>query len=206
MIAHPSRLPMALAPLIAEAKHRMRRRRSLAALVLAVAGVAVGLSFALRSPSGGTGLPRPLTASVRAGELKVLVPQGFSRAAIHDGIGRPPPVSGYVLADYSLPAATSGWIFPAESDPPANRVGLELNVWYGIGPAPSDQLHLPLSLRQPWSKQKLTDGTAGYRWGFLRFRKMDYEVMYWSGPDAPANDRTAILRALESIRPARLRR
>ena len=47
------------------------------------------------------------------------------------------------------------------------------------------------------------DGVAGYRYGFLRFRGTDYVLSYWSGAGAPARDRAAILRALESIRPAR---
>ena len=136
------------------------------------------------------------------------MPPGFNRYTIRGGIGLVhglPPVSGYVLADYSPPAETSGLgdMWPDGSAPPANRVALELNIDWGIGSVPSGQLHLPLTLRQPWSKQKVNDGAAGYRWGFLRFRNMDYQVMYWSGPNAPATDRAAILRALKSIRPAR---
>ena len=47
------RLPFALDPLIGEAKRRARQRRVLGALgVLLVAGLAVGLTLALRSPGG----------------------------------------------------------------------------------------------------------------------------------------------------------
>jgi hypothetical protein len=50
-----SRLPFSLDPLMAEAKRRARQRRGLVALgVLLVAGLAAGLTFAFRSPSGGS--------------------------------------------------------------------------------------------------------------------------------------------------------
>jgi hypothetical protein len=51
---HSSRFPVSLAPLIAEAKRRARQRRVLIALaVLLLAGLAAGLTLALRPPGGG---------------------------------------------------------------------------------------------------------------------------------------------------------
>jgi hypothetical protein len=53
---HSSRFSFSLAPLIAEAKRRARQRRILIALaVLLLAGLAAGLTLALRSPTGGAG-------------------------------------------------------------------------------------------------------------------------------------------------------
>jgi len=55
MIGAIRRLPLSLDPLIAEAKRRARQRRLLIALgVLLVAGLAAGLTFAFRSPGGGS--------------------------------------------------------------------------------------------------------------------------------------------------------
>jgi hypothetical protein len=45
-------LPFELEPLIAEAKHRMRRRFLAAVGVLALAGAGIGIAMALRAPSG----------------------------------------------------------------------------------------------------------------------------------------------------------
>jgi hypothetical protein len=53
-VEQSSRFPFSLAPLIAEAKRRARQRRVLIALaVLLLAGLAGGLTLALRSPGGG---------------------------------------------------------------------------------------------------------------------------------------------------------
>jgi hypothetical protein len=218
MTVHSSRLPTGLAPLIAEAKDRMRRRRSLVALLVVFAGLAVGLTLAFRPSAPGLGAPRPLTSSVRAGDLRVSVPRGFHTYEIRNGgymagTRTRPPVTGHVLTDFRLPAhlgiqqALGRWAFPGWG-PPAHGVWLELARWFPFGPAVpgiTDRLHLPLSLNQPWAKEKLSSGRAGYRWGYLIFPHAEYQVMYWSGPKAPAADRAAILRALESIRPARLK-
>ena len=62
---------------------------------------------------------------------------------------------------------------------------------------------MPLSPSQPWYHERLATGAPGYRSGYLRFEHYVYYVRYWIGPDAPANDRAAVLRALRSIRPGR---
>ncbi len=86
--------------------------------------------------------------------------------------------------------------------PPANRVALQVGPWNTIGPGEANNLHLPLSLNQLWHIEKTRDGASGYRWGFFNVRGQQYDVAFWSGPDAPPHDRAAVLNALVSIRPA----
>lgn len=89
------------------------------------------------------------------------------------------------------------------SGPPSNVVALELTGNFVIGPV-DDQLHIPLRLDQPWMREHFANGVVGgFRYGGIRFDNFDYEVVYWSGPAAPASDRVAVLRALRSIRPTR---
>jgi hypothetical protein len=82
-------------------------------------------------------------------------------------------------------------------------VALQINLHVAMGPDPPNLLHLPLTLGQPWFQEKLSDGKVGYTWGYLFVHGELYDLMYWSGPNAPATDRAAILRALRSIRPTR---
>lgn len=190
------------------------RRPAIAVALLAIGGLAVGLVFALRpSPgfSSGPGGPHPLGASTQAGKLSVSIPRGFYVYTLRGGIypaGTRPPVIGHVLTDLRLPAGTSiagvldQWA-TSGNGPPSDKVALELKQDWTIGPG-FDQLHLPLSPKQAWFRQHLANGTdAGYRYGDVRFDNFDYNVMYWRGPAAPANDRVAVLRALRSIRPTR---
>jgi len=212
MTAHASRLPNRFAPLIAEAKHRMRRRRSLVGLLIVVAGLALGLTFAFRSSSPGPDLPHGTASSLRVRDLTVSLPQGLKSYGLRGGahmVGTRAPIIGHVLTDFRVPAhldiqrVLGHW---ATAGPAANGVALKLeSVDWMIGPVltKSLRLHLPLTLDQPWFNEKLKDGAVGYRWGYLRFDNVDYQVMYWSGPNAPTADRAAVLRALESIRPAR---
>jgi hypothetical protein len=76
---HTWRLPFSLDPLMAEAKRRMRNRRFLiAAIVLGLAAIAAGVTFALRAPP-----PPPTgsaTASVRAVRLSFRYPAAWTRA------------------------------------------------------------------------------------------------------------------------------
>jgi hypothetical protein len=213
MTVHASRLPAGLAAGIAEAKGRMRGRRSFLALGLMLAGLAVGLTFALRSPAGGPVVSRPLTSSVNAAGVRVSVPRGFSTYPIRgSGPGRisgRPPLIGHGLADFAVPAHVSiygvfdKWAALDGSGPPANVVALQISLNVNPGPDPATLLHLPLTLSQPWFHEKLSKGKVGYRWGSLFTNGEVYNLFYWSGSEAPANDRVAILRALESIRPAR---
>jgi hypothetical protein len=202
----------------------MNRRRGLVAALIVVAGLAVVLALALRSP--GAGVPRPLTASTHARGLSLSIPRGFHDYPLH-GDPTTPGVFGRVLTDFRLPAEhPRGWRSTIEWElarwdgaqwrfmavkhhdygPPSNGVALELEQTYGPGcigpcPPPPVRLHLPLDPQQPWFQETLASGAPSYRWGYLRFRHELYYVMYWIGPDAPANDRDAVLRALGSIRP-----
>ena len=176
--------------------------RRVVALV-AIAGLAVGLAFALR-PSAGQ-------AAVRAGRLTVSVPGGFNVYPIHAGFCRAgTEVIGQVLTDFHLPAhacidrVLKKWVAMPGNGPPSNVVALELKV-RGLGPV-GYELALPLSLHQPWPREPWANehfASGVERYGALRATDMDYDVMYWSGQDAPANDRAAVLGALRSIRPTR---
>lgn len=145
------------------------------------------------------------------------------------GIG--PWVIGHVLTNFRLPAAAHrrlaptgiSWVldrwrgararFAAVKNhnygPPSNQVALELTraaVGGCIGPdcpLPPVRLHLPLRPDQPWTQERIASGARSYRDGYFRFDHRLYYVMYWLGPNAPANDRAAVLQALESIRPRR---
>jgi hypothetical protein len=198
MTSHASRLPLGLEPLIAEAERRMRRRRVLVGIATALAVMAAGLTFLFPAPAPGPGVP-PLTSSASLGGLRVSVPSGFRIYDVTGGTGTAAPVIGHLLTDFRLPAHRDVWrgmwLWAT-----AKGVALTIQRWFWplpVGPF-SNRLQLPLTLKQPWA-----DGRVGYHWGYLRFHDAVYRVEYWSGPAAPANDRAAILRALESIRPAR---
>jgi hypothetical protein len=193
---------------------RVGRRAAIAVALLVVTGLAVGLAFALWPSSEytlGPAGPHPLGGPAKAGNLRVSVPHGFSVYPLRGGIhraGTRPPVIGHVLTNFRLPAGGSiskvlgQWSDPHGSGPPPNVVLVELaEHWPGQGLA-TDQLQLPLSLRQPWLRTHFANGTVGgFRVGSTRFDNFDYDVIYWSGPSARATDRLAVLRALRSIRP-----
>lgn len=164
---------------------------------------------------GGTGegkAPDRSGTSVRIGTLAVTIPRSFGRYEIRGGghmVGTRAPVIGVLATDD--PGAHYGgggfakWSRVSSSGPPAGKVALRFQRWLGIGlgPPPSAlRIHLPLSLHQPWFRERLKDGRLGYRWGYLRLRRQFYSVAYWSGRSAPARDRAAVLNALASIRPA----
>ena len=177
----------------------MRHRRVLVGIATALVILAAGLTFAFRPSGPGPGVPHPLTSSARLGGLRVSVPAGFRIYDVTGGTGAGAPVIGHLLTDFRVPArgdiGREMWVWAT-----ANGVALQLQRWFWplpVGPF-THRLQLPLTLNQPWA-----DGRVGYRWGYLRFHNAVYRVTYWIGPKAPANDRAAILQALESIRPAR---
>jgi hypothetical protein len=81
MTLRAPRLPFSLDPLIAEAKRRARQRRMLIALgVLLVAGLAAGLTFAFRSPGGGSPNGGGLTsASYSQWDVSLRYPAAWTR-------------------------------------------------------------------------------------------------------------------------------
>jgi hypothetical protein len=86
--------------------------------------------------------------------------------------------------------------------PPARDVALDLEEWGAIGPGEAMNLHLPLSLDQPWHRQHFTGRADGYRWGYLMINGQPYEVFFWRGAAASPRDRMAVLNALTSVKPA----
>jgi len=198
------------------------RRWGIAAALVVIVGFAGGLAFALRS-SPDPGVPRPLGAPISVGKLRVSAPRGFHNYVLSGGV-RAPGAIGHVLTNFQLPARhPSGWPSTIEwvlnrwsaaqsknialknhnYGPPSNVV--ELLLTPSAGPRFPDprliRLHLPLSPNQRWFPTRLASGAPFFRWGYLRFDHQFYEVLYWIGPDATANDRAAVLNALHSIRP-----
>jgi hypothetical protein len=185
--------------------------RLLGRLLSVVALLATLLVLAFEA--GGTAMGRaaaPSRTSARIGALSIPVPRGLGRYDIRTGghmVGTRAPVSGVLATDD--PGAHYGgggfakWSQVSSGGPPADKVALVVQRWLVIGPDPplsALRIHLPLNLHQPWFREHLKNGRLGYRWGYLRFHRQFYSVIYWSGRAAPANDRAAVLNALTSIR------
>jgi hypothetical protein len=193
-----SRTPASFDPLMAEAKQRMRRRRQLvAALLITVIGGTV-MTLALR---GQNGSPSPGLSSghgLAVGALRLTAP---SRLYVHYGRYPGRQVFGVAVTDYRVPAHESpGHIFYA-GILPGDRVGLTVSRIPANMPN-ATALRLPLSLDELSQEPRATtsDGTL---WnGEYRFRGRLYSVTFWVGKTAPRHDRTPLLRALASIRPA----
>jgi hypothetical protein len=88
------RLPFSLDPLMAEAKRRARQRRMLIALAILLAGLAVGLTLAFRSPGGrspeGEGLNSLNHSNGQSGASGPLaVTTGMTAKAVRAMAGRP---------------------------------------------------------------------------------------------------------------------
>jgi hypothetical protein len=160
--------------------------------------------------------PSPLAVKVAArrelGTLAVTVPRVLRRYNIRGGghmVGIRAPVIGVLATDD--PGAHYGgggfakWSDVSSDGPPPSRVAFAIHRWVVIGPdlPPSAvRLHLPLSLHQPWFREHLRNGHLGYQWGYLRVHGLLYAALFWSGRDAPAHDRAAVLTALASVHPA----
>jgi len=189
--------------------------------VIAIAGLAVGLAFGLRSSPKSTPVgPREATV----GRLKLPVPRGFNSYSMPVNQGPGSPMASHAITNFRVPAgmtldrvmsrwaaADMKYVFVENHNhgAPSNVVALKLDLDqpYGSGcigpcPPPSVRLHLPLNANQPWEQQYRADGKPSFRDGYFRFHHKLYSVEYWVGQDAPANDRAAVLDALRSIRPA----
>ena len=196
----------------------MNRRWGFAAGLVVIAALAVGLAFALRSS------PQPSSASV--GRLTLPVPRGLNSYPVPVWRGPGAPLAIHVITNFRVPDDTTidrvldrwsmaglKYVFVENHNhgPPSDAVALELIQDYRDGhyvgpkfvPPPPVQLHLPLSPNQPWGQARLPNGAPSFRSGRFHFHGYVYFVKYWIGPDAPANDRDAVLRALRSIRPNR---
>ena len=190
-------------------RSRARRRWILAT---AVAGGVVALGWAIHvGPFGGITVGRVAWAPLHAGPLTIAAPSGLKAYAIRGRsyeAGTRPPLIGYALTDFDPPAFesmqdvfASDWNGVGGAVPPSNHVGVEVEeVEYAMGPPLPVRLHLALSLDQPWIQDRSHGRVVSYRWGVFRHRGRLYAVRYWSGQNAPAKDRSAVLRALESIR------
>jgi hypothetical protein len=163
-------------------------------------------------------LPAPIAKRIAAStpglRLGVTVPRGLGRYDIRGGghvAGRRPTVIG-VFATDDPPAHRWGqswpkWSRPTSNGPPANKVAFQISQWLPgrttLLPTSALRLHLPLSLHQPWFRERLTNGHDAYRWGYLRVHGQIYEAFFWSGRAAPTKDRAAVLSALASVHPRR---
>jgi hypothetical protein len=177
-----------------------------AAALIAIAGVAIGLAFAARASRA---CAPPSIAVTYAAKLSVSIPRGFNIFNIYDGgphsPGNHPAVNGHWLTNFCPASRTWAGVWAAlhANGQPSNLAALELQLHSGPGPDPPDNLHLPLSLDQPWFQDHHDYGAFGPRWGSFVSQGRLYDVLYWIGPHAPENDRVAVLRALRSIRPTR---
>lgn len=143
---------------------------------------------------------------VRMQAVALSVPRGFRQYTVRGGLSRTgtrPPAMGFLVTNYPLKGGVRN-AFYKWSDfeaPPARRTALQVELWIPFGPAePFTGLHLPLSLDQPWQIERAKNGSNGYRYGAFRLHDQIYKVFLWNGPSAPRRDRSALLRALTSIR------
>src|SRR5581483_11805860 len=158
MSAHVPALPLALDPLIAEAKERARRRRLAALALLVVAGAGIALALALRSP----GLP-PARAVSAAG-VRVHVPQGWyvSRLSLNSVAW---PIQRFVVS--SFPERFDASKTTASYLPPQSGVLAQVVEEYPPVPGeywPARRAHVRLG---QLGKMKLFGGN---RWTELLFR------------------------------------
>jgi hypothetical protein len=131
MLAHESRLPFSLDPLMKEAKRRMRKRRVLvAALAVALAAGVTGATLALREPSGGS----HTLATGGLSNVAFRYPASWSRVNWTCWIGPLPEMLLFTTAR-PTPTCRDG------SFPPREQLGPDgIAVWF-VYPAP------PLNVR-----------------------------------------------------------
>lgn len=173
---------------------------SLRGIVLGSLVVAFGLGLAASAVASEASHSAGIT--VRPGPFVVTIPRGLRR----HNIGVDSHLVGIVISDLRSGGMFDRWA-RSSALPPAGKVALQIEPLafaqpIGVVLKPRRLLHLPLSLAQPWYRERLRGGARGYRFGDFRLRGQLFTVFFWSGRAAPARDRAAVTSALGSIRPA----
>jgi hypothetical protein len=181
-------LPLALDPLIVEAKRRSRRRRSLVLTFLVVVGGVITLVFMLRSP----GVPVPRAA--QAAGIRVRLPRGWyvTRRLIDDVSW---PVQRFVVSSFPVTFDASA----GQYLPPQTGVLAQIVEEY---PPLSGEHWQPRPARLRLGRLGKMKLFRGERWTELLFRLHGRHiyVFAWVGRDAPASERRQLLALLEGMR------
>jgi hypothetical protein len=206
MEAPVSRLPFWLHELIAQAKRRARQRRLFVVLLLVVvAGVTAAVVL---HPSGGgsrsgslsgrVGGTSASTRSVHFGAFVLTVPKGFHQLETRQSSIPNAALHSIAVADDSRTAKAVSY----GQLSPANGVVLYAESFGSAPPGSAPRLPLDLHKLQRVPDAPLGDGT-GTQWSaFLSGGGGAYAVTVFEGSKASAADRSAIERALRSIRHA----
>lgn len=183
-------LPFAFDPLIAEAKQRARRRRSVALAAIALLGIAAVV--ALLRPFGGPG-----TRVVSSDGISMQIPSGwfFTRRPLTPGITGPMP--RFVVSSYRIPGSAfrgygASYYLPSSS---------------GVLAYVMEQF--PADLRPVWkplSELRLgrlgpAEVLTGRRWAEFTFRLhgRDFYAFMWIGRHASPSQRNGLLGILEGM-------
>ena len=123
MTVRAPRFPFTLDPLMAEAKRRARQRRVLIALAVLLAALAIGLTFAFRSPGGrspnGGGLTSGNHSSAeRPGSGPLAVTTGMTAKEVLATAGRP------LLVDRQNPRNPDCWVYAVNRSGWVPRLGV----------------------------------------------------------------------------------
>lgn len=128
MTVHARRLAFSLDPVIAEAKRRMRQRRLLiAGLIVALAAIGAGTTFALRGPGGPAGLAPAgaghASAAANIDGFSISYPAAWKRVDWNCWIG----TGSYLLLTTARPTPKCGSTLP-----PSEQLGRDgVAVWFG---------------------------------------------------------------------------
>jgi hypothetical protein len=194
MTLHVSRLPFSLDPVIREAKRRARQRRALVALgVVVLAGLAVGLAFAFRSPDGGPsgGLPTASYSQPNA-NLSVTYPVGW-HVTTNNWTSISDPVQRFVIYSGRL---------PQKMGPP--RAGQELGVLMEVKPPLSQDALRQFSPHPAnFGARRLTPSVEGFsgNWQETTFRDRGRAFYLFIGVgDGGSALLPALLHSLDTLR------
>ena len=186
--------PLALDPLIAEAKRRAQQRRVLVVLgVVLLAGLAGGLAFAFRSPRGGPsgGLPTASYSQPNA-NLSVTYPAGW-HLTTKNWTNISDPEQRFVLYSGRL---------PQEMGPP--RAGQVLGVLMEVKPPLSRNDLRPFATRPAvFGASHLTPSVEGFsgNWEEITFREHRRAFYLFIGAgDGGSALLPTLLHALDTLR------